>query len=64
MALVVLSLFLTGLADVVSSQDSTPSQASAAPSIVTASGSSHATHIVTVGKVNLLLSCRPESEEG
>ena len=64
MALTVLSLFLIGLAGVVLSQDSTPSQASAAPSIVTASGSSHATHIVTVGKVHLLLSCRPEFEEG
>ena len=64
MASAVLSLFLIGLAGVVLSQDSTPSQTSAAPSIVTASGSSHATHIVTVGKVSLLLFCRPELEDG
>ena len=64
MASAVLSLLLVGLAGVVLSQDSTPSQASAAPSIVTASGSSHATHIVTVGKVSLLLFCRPDFEEG
>ena len=64
MVLAVLPLFLIGLAGAVLSQDSTPSQASAAPSIVTASGSSHATHIVTVGKVNLFRFCRPESEEG
>ena len=64
MALAVLSLFLSGLAGVVLSQDSTPSQASAAPSIVTASGSAHATHIVTVGKVSLVLFCKAEFEEG
>lgn len=64
MALAVLPLFLIGLAGVVLSQDSTPSLASAAPSIVTASGSSHATHIVTVGKAKLLRFCRPESKEG
>ena len=64
MASAVLFLLLIGLADVVLSQDSTPSRALAAPSIATASGSSHATHIVTVGKVSLLLFCRPEFEEG
>ena len=64
MAFAVFSLFLIGLAGVVLSQDSTPSQASAGPSIVTASRASHATHVVTVGKVILLLFCRPEFDEG
>ncbi|KAL9075643.1 MAG: hypothetical protein Q9161_001394 [Pseudevernia consocians] len=50
MAWVVISLCLVALANVVLGQDSTPSPSSAAPSIVTASGSLQATHVVTVGQ--------------
>lgn len=50
MASIVLSLCLVALANAVLGQDSTPSSSSAAPRVVTASGSSQATHIVTVGK--------------
>lgn len=64
MASAILSLFLIGLADVVLSQEPTPSPASAVPSIVTASGSSHATHIVTVGKVCMLQVCKHGFREG
>ncbi len=64
MASVVITLCLVALANVVLGQDSTPSPASAAPSIVTASGSSQATHIVTAGKVYVLLVCKHEFGEG
>lgn len=52
-----LTFFLIGLANVVLSQDSTPSLASARATLATASGLSHATHIVTVGKVCMFLVC-------
>ncbi len=64
MASFVITLCLVALANVVLGQDSTPSSASAAPSIVTASGSSQATHIVTVGKVYVLLVCKHGFGEG
>ena len=60
MASVVLSLFLVSLANVVLSQDSSPSPALAAPSSMTATESAHATHTVTVGKVFVLLMCKKE----
>lgn len=64
MASAVLSLFLIGLANVVLGQEPTPSPASVVPSVVTASGSPHATHIVTVGKVRMLQVCKHGFREG
>ena len=64
MAWVVISLCLVALANVVLGQDSTPSPSSAAPSIVTASGSLQATHVVTVGQVGVLLGCKHEFGDG
>lgn len=64
MASAVLLLCLVAIVNLVLGQDSTPSSASAAPSIVTASGSSQATHIVTAGKVFILLICEHELGEG
>lgn len=64
MASIVLSLCLVALANVVLGQDSTPSSSSAAPRVVTASGSSQATHIVTVGKVRVFLLCKHGVGEG
>lgn len=63
MASVILPLCLVALANVVLGQDSTPS-ASAALSVVTASGFLHATHFVTVGKVCVLLICKQGFGEG
>lgn len=47
----ILLVYLVGFVDLGLCQNSTASRTSAGPSIVTASGSSHATHIVTVGKL-------------
>lgn len=49
MASAILTLFFVGLANVVLSQDATPSSALVAPSIVNASGSFHAVYNMTVG---------------
>ena len=67
MASAVLPFCLIAFATVVLSQDSTPSPASAAPSnvtAVTASGSSQATHTITVGKGCVFLGCIHDFAEG